>query len=204
MTSLHLTEETIIARLANRPLLPPVNPYPSVLFNGKPEHAAVLVPCFQNGRNWHIVFIRRTVMQTDRHSGQVAFPGGRSDSGDLTPETTALREANEELGIRPQETRILGRLEDFITITNYRVTPVVARIPFPYEFTPCSEEVSRVFSIPLEWLAVPSHRQTLTQQISAEHAPISVIYFEPYDGEVLWGASARITVGLLSALQLNG
>ena len=91
------------------------------------------------------------------HSGQVAFPGGRADPEDTDPEQTALREAYEEIGLRPSDVHLLGRLQDYLTITNYQVTPVVGVIPWPYDLHPAEEEVSRVFAIPLDWLAQAEH-----------------------------------------------
>jgi 8-oxo-dGTP pyrophosphatase MutT (NUDIX family) len=90
------------------------------------------------------------------HQGQVAFPGGRADPSDTTPEMTALREAHEEIGIDPTKVRILGRMQSLHTISNYVVTPIVGVIPWPVSFRLEETEVRRVFSIPLNWLADPN------------------------------------------------
>ena len=167
---------------------------------GQPKPAAVLAPFQWTPAGWQVVFTRRNA-DLPEHSGQVAFPGGRSDPEDGTPEATALREAWEEIGIRPEHVRILGRLHDFLTVTNYRVTPVIGVIPYPYAFTPYDGEVSRVFSIPLNWLANPANREIRHRVLPPPHAPVPVIYFNEYDGEVLWGATARFTLTLLEILQ---
>jgi 8-oxo-dGTP pyrophosphatase MutT (NUDIX family) len=130
----------------------------------------------------------------------VAFPGGRADPQDTSPEQTALREASEEIGLRPQDVRILGRLQDYLTITNYQVTPVVGVIPWPYDLHPAEQEVSRVFAIPLDWLAQAENHEERPRLLPPPYPPARVIYFHPYDGEVLWGASARMTLNLLQAL----
>jgi 8-oxo-dGTP pyrophosphatase MutT (NUDIX family) len=116
---------------------------------------------------------------------------------------TALRESYEEIGLKPQDVRILGRLQDYLTITNYRVTPVVGVIPWPYELHPAEVEVSRVFTIPLDWLAQPENYAERPRQLPAPYAPAKVVYYEPYDGEVLWGASARMTLNLVRALAME-
>jgi 8-oxo-dGTP pyrophosphatase MutT (NUDIX family) len=130
----------------------------------------------------------------------VAFPGGRADPGDPDPETTALREAQEEIGLDPADVRILGRMYDFLTITNYLVTPVIGVLPWPYPLRLAAVEVTRAFTIPLAWLADPANRQEMQRDLPPPLPPIPVIYFQPFDGEILWGASAAFTVSLLDIL----
>ncbi|MBN8582654.1 MAG: CoA pyrophosphatase, partial [Anaerolineae bacterium] len=114
--------------------------------------AAVLVPLvfFQN--EWHVLYTRRTD-RVESHKGQVSFPGGACDEGETTPEETALREADEEIGIAPSDVRVIGKLSRMVTISKYRVTPVVGVIQFPYAFKTSGAEVARVFTMPLTWLA---------------------------------------------------
>jgi 8-oxo-dGTP pyrophosphatase MutT (NUDIX family) len=164
--------------------------------------AAVLIPFLKVENGWHLLFIRRTAIPKDRHSGQVAFPGGRCDPTDSTVEKAALREAQEEVGINPRDVHILGRVRDMLTITNYRVTPIVGTIPWPYNFIPQSDEVARIFSIPINWLADPGNHEVRMRGLQISGQDIPVIYFQKFDGELLWGASARITLLLLEALGL--
>jgi 8-oxo-dGTP pyrophosphatase MutT (NUDIX family) len=199
-----LNEEEISRRLASAlqnqagPVFPEVPALMQVL--PKPHKpAAVLVPFLRHNAAWHILLTRRHAGLPE-HSGQVAFPGGRSDPGDANPESTALREAQEEIGLKPSDVRILGRLHDFLTITNYLVTPVIGVIPWPYELRLEKGEVSRAFTIPLDWLADPANHEERMRALPAPHAPVGVIYFQPYDGEILWGASARFTLTLLDVL----
>jgi 8-oxo-dGTP pyrophosphatase MutT (NUDIX family) len=175
------------------------SPYPSELLPDAPRPAAVLIPLLRKEESWHILYTRRTHTLAE-HSGQVAFPGGRSEPGDAGPEATALREAYEEIGLAPGEVRILGRLNEFITITNYVVTPVVCLIPWPYNFKIQKEEVSRVFTIPLAWLSNPLHHEVRQRPLKTPGSHVDVIYFHPYDGELLWGATARFTLTLLKIL----
>lgn len=122
------------------------------------------------------------------------------DPEDGDAETTALREAWEEIGVLPVDVDILGRLPRFLTITNYLVTPVVGQIPWPYDFKPAADEVSRIFTIPLDWLADPANREVRQRSLPPPFGAISVIYYQMYDGEILWGASARFTLTLVNTL----
>lgn len=175
--------------------------YPPEFFNEYPRNAAVLIPILKQDHKWHILFTRRT-SSLPEHSGQVAFPGGRADPDDNSPEITALREAQEEINLSPSDVRILGRLQEIRTISNYCVMPVVGRIPWPYEFELAQEEVSRVFTIPLEWLADLKNHEIRYRELPSPHPPVPVIYFNHYDGELLWGISAEITLIFLESLQL--
>ena len=171
----------------------------SGIFTEPPRPAAVLIPFVIVEDEWHILFTRRTI-DLPEHSGQVAFPGGRADPGDASPEDTALREAYEEIGLPPESVRILGRMKSFATISNYNVTPIVGKLPWPFPLRMAIIEVSRVFAIPLSWLADPYNREIKLRSMPNPRPPIPVIYFKPYDGEVLWGVSAYIMVNLLEIL----
>lgn len=176
--------------------------YPSELLPDAPRPAAVLIPLLQQEGKWHILYTRRNITLAE-HSGQVAFPGGRSDPGDRGPEMTALREAHEEIGLLPEDVTILGRLNDFVTITNYLVTPIIGVIPWPYDLHLSNVEVSRAFTIPLDWLVDPSNYEEHQRALPDPYGTVSVIYYHPYDGETLWGASARFTQRLIKTLHLN-
>lgn len=159
--------------------------------------AAVLVPLVWHNEEWHLLFTRRTD-RVESHKGQVSFPGGACDEGETTPEQTALREADEEIGIQPSDIKVLGRLANLITISYFRVTPVVGVVRWPTVFRVGEHEVARVFTIPLTWLADASNRW----QFEIPGRNRSVIAYHPYDGELLWGATARMTVDFLKVLGL--
>lgn len=163
--------------------------------------AAVLIPLISINHAWHVLYIRRATNINDHHSGQVAFPGGRHDPEDVDMETTALREANEEIGLMPQDVRVIGCLNEHYSTTDYRIRPVVGAIPWPYSLRIEKKEVSRWFTIPFDWLANPDNREIRHQQSSAGEPHIPTIYFRNYQGEHLWGASAKITVELLETLE---
>jgi 8-oxo-dGTP pyrophosphatase MutT (NUDIX family) len=159
--------------------------------------AAVLIPLLWHENEWHLLYTRRTD-RVESHKGQVSFPGGACDEGETTPEQTALREAEEEIGLDPGDVKILGRLATMITITYFRVTPVVGVIKWPAVFKVGEHEVARIFTIPLGWLANSNHRW----QFERPGTDLTLIAYHPYDGELLWGATARMTVDFLKVLGL--
>ena len=196
-----LTEEYISLRLteAIEAADPSLDGYAEIDLNDETrlKCAAVLIPLVWQDEEWHLLFTRRTDT-VESHKGQVSFPGGACDEGETTPEQTALREAEEEIGLNPDEIRVLGRLTNLITITYFRVTPVVGVIKWPAVFRVGEHEVARVFTIPLAWLANPANRW----QFERRDTTRSLIAYHPYDGELLWGATARMTVDFLKALGL--
>jgi len=167
-----------------------------VKLNTRLKNAAVLVPLTYVQNEWHLLFTRRTD-RVHSHKGQVSFPGGASDEGETTPEQTALREADEEIGLRPSDVKVLGRLSQFITISSFRVTPIVGVIPWPYTFKVAGVEVARVFTIPLLWLSDVNNYW----EFSLRDSDRSLIAYHPYDGELLWGATARMTVTFLKTIE---
>lgn len=166
-----------------------------------PREAAVLIPFIRIDDSWHILYIRRTQFDGDQHSGQVAFAGGKHEHSDTTLEQTALREAQEEIGLKQEDVNILGQLNKHHTISHFRVTPYVAHIAWPYAIEMDTTEVARVFSIPLNWLADPTHHRTELRYYDDSSSPWPVVYYQPYDGELLWGASARMTRSLIDCLE---
>jgi 8-oxo-dGTP pyrophosphatase MutT (NUDIX family) len=167
---------------------------------GAPKPAAVLIPLLRSDGEWQLLFTRRNAALPE-HSGQVSFPGGRSDPGDESPVQTALRETHEEIGLHPNDVRVLGQMRPYRMMTNYLVTPVVGAIPWPYPLRPAQDEVSRIFTIPLSWLAEEANYEEQFRELPQPHDPARVIYYKPYDGEILWGASARMTINLIRLLK---
>jgi 8-oxo-dGTP pyrophosphatase MutT (NUDIX family) len=201
---LNLTEEDIAKRLrqAQTPDNPGGGKANTELPDPTPEQsfkcAAVLLPLLFYDGKWHLLFTRRTD-SVESHKGQVSFPGGACDPGEETAEQTALRETQEEIGVSPQDVRLLGRLRDLITVTSFQVTPVVGVIPWPSTLKVSTREVERVFTVPLDWLAERSNRWEFPFPGRRQ----GLIAYHPFDGELLWGASARITVEFLKTLGLT-
>lgn len=161
--------------------------------------AAVLVPLLRHDGEWHLLFIRRSAEVQD-HKGQVAFPGGSIEPEDLDVQAAALRETWEEIGLAPEAIRVIGRLPARSTITGFHITPVVGVIPWPFVVRMQASEVSRVFTIPLHWLSQPkNHWQE--EVIRPNGAREAVYYFEKYDGELLWGITAAMTLQLLEIVR---
>jgi 8-oxo-dGTP pyrophosphatase MutT (NUDIX family) len=194
-----LTEDYISLRLAEalEASDPSYDGYAEIDLNDETrlKCAAVLIPLVWQDDEWHLLFTRRTD-RVESHKGQVSFPGGACDEGETTPEQTALREADEEIGINSDNVKVLGRLTNMITISYFRVTPVVGVIKWPAVFRVGEHEVARVFTIPLSWLADPMNRWEFERPGTTR----TLIAFHPYDGELLWGATARMTVDFLRVL----
>lgn len=211
MPAITLTEEYIAQQLAAGEETSGGNTGDQAFLTGSPRPAAVLIPLFHStpeeeiNHTWHILLTRRTNSVAE-HQGQVAFPGGRADPTDLSAEATALREAYEEIGLPPTQVKILGRMNEIPTISNYCVTPVVGVIPWPFPLQIESTEVSRVFSIPLEWLADPSNYEVQYRQVpllssgNLSEKKHPVIFFKPFQDELLWGVSAQITLTFVNLL----
>ncbi|TXH68743.1 MAG: CoA pyrophosphatase [Thiothrix sp.] len=174
---------------------------PSHLISDQFRDAAVLVPFVRLRDEWHLLYIRRACSERDRHSGQVAFAGGKRDPQDPDLYSTALREAQEEIGINPQDVSILGQLTAHHSISNFKITPVVGQVPWPYSLQLQRSEVDRAFTIPLAWLADPRNHELRLRELKGSLVP--VVYFKEYDGELLWGATARITLNLLAMLGVD-
>ncbi len=159
--------------------------------------ASVLVPIVERDAGLTVLFTRRT-LHLKAHAGQVSFPGGRREPGDASAEFTALREAQEEIGLRPESVEVLARLPDYCTRTGYRVTPVVGLLSPPLELVPDPREVDEIFELPLSFLLDPRNHVRQTREFQGR----SVGYYEMrYDSErVVWGATAGMLVNLYRVL----
>ena len=170
--------------------------------------AAVLAPLLKQDGEWHVLYIRRAEREGDRHSGQVAFPGGKCDPDDVSLRHTALREANEEIGLETRDVSVIAELPPYYTISNFSVHPIVGVIPWPLPLSRQESEVARIFTIPLSWLHDDSNYYLKTHSLNPrDHgrthfasSRTAAVHYKPYQGEILWGATARMTLGLLKAL----
>ena len=163
------------------------------------RRAAVLLPLMGPDDDLSLLLTRRS-QEMSSHRGQVAFPGGHVDASDGTLENTALREANEEVGLPPSAVCVLGMLDDLPTINNKTmVTPVVGRvggISFD-ELRPSSAEVDRIFTVPVNRLMEPTAWEE--RQETWRGGQMRAFYFE-HSGETLWGMSAYFTLMLMTSL----
>lgn len=163
------------------------------------RRAAVMIPMLEIDQQWHILLTQRSESLI-QHRGQVAFPGGAQETQDENLRQTALREMREEIGVDPQDVVVFGHLGDMPIVTGYLVRPFVGEIPWPYALDISSDEVNSVFRIPLRWLVDPKNRKHQFRSYAGREIP--VVLFDHYDGYQLWGASAEMTLALLSALKL--
>ncbi|WP_020396345.1 NUDIX hydrolase [Thiolinea disciformis] len=191
-----LTGSDIAQRLRNAV---PHHHEPSFITTSHYREAAVLVPFIRVDQAWHILFIRRAQCSGDRHSGQVAFAGGKRESSDENAIATALREAHEEIGVLPHDVCLWGALnQHYSYVSHFRITPIVGTLAWPYPVKPDPREVQRIFSIPLAWLSDKANYEIQARDLNGISVP--VVYFKEYEGELLWGATARMVVSLLDIL----
>lgn len=149
--------------------------------------AAVLLPLYHKKGRYHVVFIQRTA-NVKTHKGEISFPGGTCEDRDNTLLDTALRECAEEIGLLADDIEILGELDDEASVkTNYTISPFVALIPWPYPFRVDGKETKEIIEIPISTLLADgfSRREITNGETITK-------YFYPYQGRVIWGATARI------------
>ena len=163
--------------------------------------AAVLIPLYREGGDWKLLFTRRTE-SVDIHAGQVSFPGGQIEESDDSVVAAALREAQEEVGLDPADVEPLGQLNPLLTISQFLVTPVVGVIPWPYPLETNPTEVASTFGVPIRWLADPDNLETQEREPLIPGRSVQVYYFKDFEGETIWGVTARITVDFLKMLDI--
>ena len=157
------------------------------------REAAVVAPIMPRSDGEAIVFTKRADHLTD-HPGQMSFPGGGREPEDDDLLQTALREANEEIGLDPMAVNVVGRLDDIRTITHYSVRPFVARIP-EREYLPTDEEVAEVVPLPVAELVDYANHES--EHRDHPHYGEIRLHFFYVDGYTVWGATARMLVQLL-------
>ena len=159
--------------------------------------AAVLVPLLDVGGELHVLYTRRAATLA-HHQGQVAFPGGTREPGDVDLSRTALRETYEEIGLRPDDVHLLGTLDDIETMASrFVITPFVGIAPHPYVWRPAPDEVDAIFTVPLATLAAPDAERSELWDFDGRSIPIRLF---PVGGQTIWGATHRITRNLLEVL----
>ena len=158
--------------------------------------AAVLVPLYEDGGSLHAVFTRRRE-DLRRHAGEISFPGGRQDEPDEDLVRTALREAEEEIGLPSDAVEILGALQPTPTIaTNYAIYPFVGRIEPGHVWKPSASEVAEVLELSLDDLRAGYGRRRLLRRGVPFRTDVYVV-----DDNLIWGATARILGDLLDRVE---
>jgi 8-oxo-dGTP pyrophosphatase MutT (NUDIX family) len=151
--------------------------------------AAVLLPLYEKGEEYYILFTRRTET-VQYHKGQISFPGGAKHEDDDSLVDTALRECAEEIGVDAKEVEVLGELDDIVTRTsNYIVSPFVATILYPYPFEINQDEVEGIIEVPLAALL---DKRNFREETQFDESGPHIAYFYEYNGQVIWGATAQM------------
>jgi 8-oxo-dGTP pyrophosphatase MutT (NUDIX family) len=169
---------------------------PTSMDGDERKRASVLIPIFDKGKGTYILLTKRTD-KVKHHKGEISFPGGMYEEGDGDALTTAMRESMEEIGVRPEDVEIIGRLDDMNTFTGFVITPYVGLIPFPYDFTPSPDEVNYLIYLPLSHL-LAYEQKTESVDVIGGTSRAPAIY---YEGERIWGATCRILLQLRRIIQ---
>lgn len=190
-------------RRALHGLLEPAGPHPDER-PGLPQAArltpaAVLVPAVVENGRLQLLFTVRTA-HLKSHPGQISFPGGHVERCDADVAHTAVREAEEELGIDRGDVATLGCLRPCITGTGYRVIPVVGLLRPGLRYAPDDYEVAEVFHAPLSHLLAAENRREETLELRGKPVTFPVI---DYGSRRIWGATARMVVDLAELLHVN-
>lgn len=157
--------------------------------NRTPVHAAVLLPIVM--REQPTVLLTERTLHLADHSGQIAFPGGKVDTNDADTKATALREAQEEVGLAPTFVQVLGRLPHYTTGSAFIITPVVALVQPGFTLNPNPAEVAAVFEVPLEFLMNPAHHQRhVLEWQGIRREWFSMPYQDELGQRFIWGATA--------------
>ena len=158
--------------------------------------AAVLVPLVDHPEGLTVLLTLRTLHLHD-HAGQISFPGGRIDPGDTDAAAAALRETEEEVGLKPERVRLVGRLDTYVTRTGYQVTPLVGLVEPPLDLAIDPEEVAEAFEVPLGFLLDPANRQRDSRFYQGMER---YFWAMPFGRHYIWGATAGMLVNLAEVL----
>lgn len=150
--------------------------------------AAVLVPLVARDTGLNLILTKRS-SHLKHHPGQIAFPGGKVDATDASPAAAALREAAEEIALRPEQARLLGQLPSHRTVTAFEVHPFVAEVDPGFQPIPAEDEVAEVFEVPLSFVTNPENYLVEGRRWRGAKRHYYVVPWGPY---YIWGATARM------------
>jgi 8-oxo-dGTP pyrophosphatase MutT (NUDIX family) len=171
-----------------------------------PIAASVLVPLVERDDGLHVLLTRRTDHLHD-HAGQVSFPGGRVDPGDIDVVDTALRETQEEVGLPRDRVQVLGPLNTYSTVSSYVVTPIVGLVRPPFDLALDAFEVAEAFEVPLQYLMTPAHHQRHAAEFEGVKRQFLSMPWQGLDARgapreyFIWGATAAMLRNLYHFLR---
>ncbi|SRR5579859_231367 len=169
-------------------------------FVGQPAplmQAAVLVPLVVRDPGLTVLLTQRTAHLV-HHGGQISFPGGRMEPGDADARAAALRETEEETGLPRGSIDVIGRLDEYATVTGFHITPVVGLLHPPLTFAPDEFEVAEIFEVPLSFIMDPANHKTDSRLLPSGEK--RWFYAIPYQQRYIWGATAGMLVNLYEVL----
>ncbi|HOW74795.1 MAG TPA: CoA pyrophosphatase [Candidatus Competibacteraceae bacterium] len=162
--------------------------------------AAVLVPLVERPDGYTVLLTQRTA-HLEHHAGQISFPGGRAEEEDAGPVETALREAEEEIGLhRRHVVEIAGFLDLYQTVTGFLITPAVGFVTPPFDLRLDDFEVAEAFEVPLDFILDPRHHERHSMLYQGRQRQYYVI---PYENRFIWGATAAMLVNFARRLTGN-
>lgn len=160
---------------------------------GRKLRPAGVLAAFQASPNGLNLLLTKRSSRLKHHPGQIAFPGGKVDAGDIDVTAAALREADEEIGLRPDNVDVFGTLPCHETVTGFQVTPVLGLVRDCFEPIPEPGEVDELFTVPFEHVTDPARYSIQSRRWQGRRRHYFIAPFGPY---YIWGATARILRGL--------
>jgi 8-oxo-dGTP pyrophosphatase MutT (NUDIX family) len=162
--------------------------------------ASVLIPLFCKDGSYHCLFTKRSD-KVLHHKGEISFPGGNYDTSDADLLATALREAHEEIGVKPQDVEIIGALDEIITMSGFIVSPFVGLVSYPYPFILSPEEIEEIIMLPLVGFLTAG---VLSEDYRTYNERTEKVSIYQSGGHVIWGATAKILRQFLELVAAEG
>ncbi len=162
--------------------------------------AAVLIPFFFKDDRAQVLFTKRS-QQVRHHKGQISFPGGTLDDEDTDLRAAALRETEEEIGVKTDDIHIIAEIDEMVTPTKFHITPFVGTIPYPYTFQINPAEIDELIEIPLSHLLDPVNHRTYERPLPIDPKRIVTVHSYQYGPHEVWGITGHILHNLISKMQ---
>lgn len=169
-----------------------LNPDVIPVEHGIKSPAAVLIALIEREGRLHIILTKRA-QHLRHHPGQIAFPGGKVEASDTSVAAASLREAREEIGLAPGSVEIFGALPEHLTVTGFSVQPILGFVHGPFVPLLDEGEVEEIIFAPLEHFTDPT-RYAVQERLL--QGAVRKYYTIPYGPHYIWGATARMTLGL--------